>query len=202
MLKKIIVLLLFAFSLSGCLSPIKTPEESSYTLTSYTTHHATHTKKTHTQKILLITTPTASPGYGSSDMIYVMIPYQLKSFADHRWVAPPSELLLPLLTEKMHRTGLFKAVVTPPFTGAATYQLSTQLLMLQQEFLQPQSEVRLVMSATLIKIASGRVVGNRIFSVLVPAEGNNPYGGVLATNKAAHRIINQIAQFVVQRARN
>lgn len=199
MIKKLIILILSTLFLSGCLSPIKTTEESTYTLTSYPSN--TVAKKANAHGTLLVTTPTASPGYQSSDMIYVMIPYQLKSFADHAWVAPPSQLLLPLLTEKLRRTGNFRAVVSPPFSGLSTYQLNTRLLTLQQEFLQPQSVVRLVMSATLINARTGRVMGNRIFTAIVPAMGNNPYGGVLATNKAAHQVINQIAVFVARRLR-
>lgn len=197
MIKKLIILILSTILLSGCLSPVKTNELSTYTLTHYSSNIVVNRASAH--GTLLVTTPSAAPGYQSSDMIYVMIPYQLKAFADHSWVAPPSQLLLPLLTEKLRRTGRFKAVVSVPFTGLSTYQLNTRLLTLQQEFLQPQSQVRLVMSATLINAATGRVIGNRIFTAIVPAPGNNPYAGVLATNQAAHRVINQIAAFVVRR---
>lgn len=194
-MRRIILLILSTLLLAGCLSPIKTPPQSLYTLVSYplTTDAV---KKTTRHATLLLTTPMASPGYQTSDMIYVHVPYQLNAFSDHHWVAPPADLLLPLLIEKLRVTGNFSAVVSTPFSGNATYQLNTQLLMLQQEFLQPQSEVRLVMSATLMNIATGRIIGNRIFTVLVPASANNPYAGVLATNQAAHQIVAQIARFV------
>ncbi|OGT49173.1 MAG: hypothetical protein A3E82_09480 [Gammaproteobacteria bacterium RIFCSPHIGHO2_12_FULL_38_11] len=151
-------------------------------------------------KTLLVTTPIALPGYTSSRMIYVKIPYQLKSFSDHFWVAPPAELLLPLIAHRLQATRYFQAVVTSPFSGNANVQLNTKLLTLQQEFLQPVSCVRLVMEATLINTGTGQVIASQIFTAVVAAPGDNPYSGVLATNDAAHRIARQIAQFVVKSA--
>ena len=197
MMRKLFIVTLSTVLLSGCLSPVKTNELSTYTLTNYPANTVAHKVGAH--GTLLVTTPSASPGYQSSDMIYVTTPYQLKAFADHAWVAPPSQLLLPLLTEKLQKTGQFKAVVSTPFTGFSTYQLNTRVLSLQQEFLQPQSDVRLMMSATLVNTATGRVIGDRTFTAIVPAMSNNPYGGVLATNKAAHNVMNQIAAFVVKK---
>ncbi|MCX7124829.1 MAG: ABC-type transport auxiliary lipoprotein family protein, partial [Gammaproteobacteria bacterium] len=148
-------------------------------------------------KTLLVTTPIASPGYVSSRMIYVMIPYQLRSFSNHAWIAPPADLLLPLIANRLRANHYFKAVVTTPFSGAANIELNTQLLTLQQEFLQPQSVVRLTMEATLLDTASGHVIASHVFTAVVSAPGNNPYSGVLATNQAAHNVVSQIAKFVV-----
>lgn len=130
-----------------------------------------------------------------------MIPYELRSFGDHRWVAPPAELLLPLLTDRIRATGYFHAVVATPYLGVSNYQLNTRLLALQQEFLQPQSEVRLKMQATIMNVATGRVIASREFQAVVPASENNPYAGVIATNQAAHIVTNQIAQFVIRKVR-
>jgi cholesterol transport system auxiliary component len=185
--------------LSGCLSPIKTAPLSTYTITNWkqvpAPAHAV------SRKTVVVMTPIASPGYRTADMIYVMIPFELRSFANNRWVAPPAELLLPLLENRIRRTGYFHAVVSAPFTGVANYQLNTRLLVLQQEFLQPQSAVRLKMQATIVSIATGRVIASRDFQAVVPADQNNPYGGVLAANKAAHGVMAQIARFVVARVR-
>lgn len=187
------------FVVSSCsLSPIPSQSASTYTITnwpkqarvkSYRASPATHT--------LLVSTPIASPGYRSSRMIYVEIPYQLRAYAEHQWIAPPADLLLPLLANRLRTTGAFRAVVTPPFSGAATDELNTQLLVLQQEFLRPVSVVRLSMEATLINVATGHVIASRVFQAVVPAPDNNPYSGVLATNKAAHDVIAQIARFTV-----
>ena len=191
-----------AIFLSSCsLSPIKTAPISTYTITNWPKKTVV-TQKTISRQTILVTTPVASPGYESSRMIYVMIPYQLKSFANHRWVAPPANLLLPLMANRLRAAGYFHAVVTSPFSGAAHYQLNTQLLTLQQEFLQPESKVRLTIEATLINTVTGRVVASRVFESVVPAPENNPYAGVLATNQAAHNVLNKIAQFVIRPQQN
>lgn len=191
--------LLSAVLVTSCsLSPMKVGHSSTYTLTDWPGASVPHKAAATTSKTLLVTTPLAAPGYESSRMVYVAVPYQLSAFGDHRWVAPPADLLLPLLANHIRRLGYFHAVAVAPFSGAATYQLNTHLLMLQQEFLQPQSKVRLTIEATVIQVATGNVLADRIFNVSEPAMENNPYAGVLATNKAAGVVTNQIAQFVVK----
>ena len=62
---------------------------------------------------------------------------------------------------------------------------------------QPQSQVRLVMEATLINFATGRVIASRAFQAVIPVEENNPYSGVLATNQAASIVIKNMSAFVI-----
>ena len=189
--------LIFAVLLSGCsLSPIKLAPESSYTITQWP-EEAVVEKPSKSKQTILVTTPVASPGYESANMIYVMVPYQLRSFANHHWVSSPAQLLLPLIANRLRASGYFKGVVTSPFLGGTTYQLNTQLLVLQQEFLQPQSVVRLTMQATLLDGVTGKMMASRVFEAVVPTKDNNPYGGVLATNKVANQVLMQIARWVV-----
>lgn len=197
-MSKLLGFLLCAIILSSCsLSPMRVAPSSTYTITQWP-KKTIIPQKTTSSRTLLITTPIASPGYDSARMIYVMIPYQLKSFGDHRWVAPPAELLLPLFANRIRAAGYFHAVVASPFSGAANYQLNTRLLTLQQEFLQPQSQVRLTIEATLISVRTGRVIASRLFEITSPVTENNPYAGVLATNQAAHTMSSVIAQFVMK----
>src|SRR3989338_2313979 len=114
--RMIILAVLMALILSGCnfTTPVKLAPDYHYTITQWPqkTAVARKTKSISTQT-LLVTTPVAAPGYASSRMIYVMIPYQLKSFANHRWIAPPSQLILPLIANQLRATHYFHAVVTP-----------------------------------------------------------------------------------------
>jgi cholesterol transport system auxiliary component len=195
-MRKFIVLTLTVF-LSGCsFSPVKVASESSYTITQWP-RETNKVLQAKTNKSILITTPIAAPGYETAEMIYVMVPYQLKSYANHHWVSSPAQLLLPLLADRVRATGYFKGVVTSPFSGGTSYQLNTQLLVLQQEFLQPQSVVRLTMQATLMNGETGKMIASRVFEAVVSTKNNNPYGGVLATNKAANQVLTQIAYWVV-----
>ena len=193
------IMLALTVFLSGCsFSPVKVAPESNYTITQWPQENVVQGQSKSNQTIL-ITTPVAAPGYESPRMIYVMVPYQLKSFATHHWVSSPAQLLLPLLANHVRARGYFKGVVTSPFSGGTTYQLNTQLLVLQQEFLQPQSVVRLTMQATLMNGATGKMIGSRIFEAVIPAKNNNPYGGVLATNKAANQVLTQIAYWTISK---
>lgn len=192
-----IAILILVIAVGGCsFSPIKVAPESNYTITQWPQENVVCGKST-SSKTILITTPVASPGYESPNMIYVMVPYQLRSFANHHWVASPAQLLLPLLANHVRARGYFKGVVTSPFSGGTTYQLNTQLLVLQQEFLQPQSVVRLTMQAALMNGVTGKMIASRVFEAVIPAKNNNPYGGVLATNKAANQVLTQIANWTI-----
>ena len=197
---RIISIIFIAFLLSACglTSPVKTPRESTYAISGPYLSIPSYSK---TSLTLLVSTPIASSGYQSRGMIYIQMPYRLKSFANNRWVAPPAEMLLPLIAERLRSYGYFKAVVTPPFAGVTNYRLSTRLLVLQQEFLRPTSLVRLVMQATIVNNTTNRVIASRRFQVMFSAPDNNPYSGVLATNRAADLVSKQISNFVIQSIR-
>ncbi len=180
----------------GILSPVKLPPVSTYTITNIKSVSVPHRSKT--RLTLLVSLPVASSGYQSSSMVYVAIPYKLKSYANNRWVAPPAAMLMPLLAQHIRATGYFHAVVTPPFSGVANYRLDSQLLVLQQEFFRPTSVVRIVMQVLLVSTTSNRVMANRRFQVMVSAPANNPYSGVLATNKASSILCKRISRFVIR----
>ena len=185
-----------ALFLSSCsvLPPLKTTPVSTYTISQWPKNKVVSTSSGYASpKTILVATPIASPGYTSSNMIYVTVPYQLRSFSSHVWVAPPAELLLPLIANRIRSMHYFQAVVTSPFAGKSDTELTMRLLTLQQEFLQPTSRVRLIMEATLINTTTGQVIASRVFKAVVDAPGNNPYSGVLATNTAANRVAGQIA---------
>ena len=187
--------ILLVCSMSGC-GPINTPEQSTYALASFKPL-ALRKRISKTKYTLLVTTPVASPAFRSSKMLYEMIPYKLRAYSENRWAAPPAQMLLPLIATRLRSKAYFYAVVTPPFTGSANYRLDTHLLMLQQEFIQPTSLVRLALDASLVDSKTNKVIASREFMFTVPAPSNNPYGGVLAANKAAAQLTQRLARFVI-----
>ncbi|OGT67618.1 MAG: hypothetical protein A3J38_10185 [Gammaproteobacteria bacterium RIFCSPHIGHO2_12_FULL_45_9] len=149
--------------------------------------------------MILVSALPAASGYNTANMLYTKTPYDVQAYALHAWVAPPGDLLLPVIVKALTATGHFKAVVMAPFTGATTLQLQMTLLMLQQEFTQDnQSRVHLSIQANLLNTTTGRVLANRIFTAVVPA-GADAYSGVLATNQAARQIAVQVQQMVVEK---
>lgn len=197
----LVVAMGLSLCLSGCLGPVDLPAQKTYTISDLhpksIRHYPSKTKLT-----LLVSLPVASSGYTSSKMMYLSLPYELKAFADNRWIAPPARLLLPLFADALRRQHYFHAVVVSPFSGSADLTLKTDLVILRQEFLKPMSQVRLVVSASLINNETHAVVASRQFQALINAPGNDPYSGVLATNKAAASVARSLAKFVVKHTRS
>ncbi len=193
-----VFILLASLFLTGCsLAPIKSPPISAYQLDSrYAT--SPYIYRHQTQTTLLVSEPVADPGYQTDAMIYVMKPYQLRSFSYNRWVSPPSDMLMSVLSTRLRQMNYFKAVVAPPFGGATDYRLDTQLIAFQQEFLNPVSQFHIILQATLIDNHNNKIMASRQFEKIIPAQSNDPYSGVLAANKAVDNLIDQIAQFCVQ----
>ncbi len=116
-------------------------------------------------------------------------------------MAPPAQMILPLLLSALRAQGYFYAVVSPPFSGITNLRLDTQLVKMQQEFLLPTSCVRMVIQAQLINNTTNRIVASRRFETVVSAPENNPYSGVRSANKAAAVLSQKIARFCVRSAR-
>ncbi len=86
-------------------------------------------------------------------MIYIRKPYQLESYAYHRWVEPPARMLEPLLVRMLDGSGLFSAVVGPNTVVHTDLQLNIELLHLQQVFTNEGSEVQLALNVSLVDLA-------------------------------------------------
>lgn len=146
---------------------------------------------------LFVADTTAVPGFDTDAMIYLQCPFQLKTFSCNRWVAPPNEMLTPMVAQSLRNSCYFKGVTVAPFAGQSNYRLETRLLKLQQEFFCCPSLVRMVVQATLIENCCREVIGQRVFEVVMVAPKANPYGGVLAANHATQDILNQLTDFVI-----
>jgi cholesterol transport system auxiliary component len=193
-----LILTLCLLCLTACsLRPVQTPPTSTYTLTAQNNIPAFSQQKK--QQILLITAPTAAPGYQSANMIYTQRPFELRSFVQNRWAAPPAEMLAPLLIQNLQSSGCFSAAVAPPFLGKANLILDTKLLLLQQEFSGDKSQVRLALQFILTNYITGQVVKSQRIEVKVPATENNPYAGVIAANKAASNALEKISKMICEK---
>lgn len=189
------LLLLF---ITGCslTSPVKVKETEKYVLiggSSSVSHASSSVADT-----LLISAPIANPGYQSKNMIYVSVPYKLRSFTSSAWVAPPAQMLAPIFLKSVRKTHFFHAVITAPFSGYAKYRLDTIIETFQQEFLQPTSSQHITVLATLVDTDTNKVIASRRFDQVEAAPANNPYSGVLAANKAAIQLSDDLATFIVR----
>jgi len=178
---------------TGC--AVKMPPVSTYVLTTPTVMASKAPAQTH--YVLLVDPMRADPGYKTSSMIYLTNPGHLREFSRNAWVAPPAQLMMPLMVGHIESKHYFRAVVMQPFTGNTDFRLDTRLVILQQEFIQPVSQVRCVVHAVLTNAKTNQVIASRQFQALVPAPCNNPPSGAAAANQAANLVSEQLAQFVV-----
>lgn len=149
---------------------------------------------------LAVSPPRAHPGFDSPRMVYLRQPYEIQYFARSQWIDTPARMLAPLLVQALERGAGFRAVTPAPAPAAADLRLDTEIVRLQQEFLERPSRVRFTLRAQLTDIAKRRVVATREFDILENAPSEDAYGGVIAANRAVARALAQVAEFCAEQA--
>ena len=150
--------------------------------------------------VLIVNPPHAAAGFDSQRIIYLREPHKLEYFAHSEWVDPPARMLTPMLVSSMQSTGAFRAVVLTPSAAAGDLRLDTELIRLQQEFGAGASAARFTLRATLVDDKTRRVLAWREFERTMPAPSADPYGGVLAANRAVQAVLDELAAFCAQAA--
>lgn len=198
-MKRVLGILSVSLVLAGCglSTPVQLPDQRTYTLSSVSPTKGASQHRS--AKTILVSLPIPDPGYASNAMVYELVPFDLRYYADNQWAAPPAQMLMPLMAQALANQGYFKGVVTTPFSGITSYRLDTRLIALKQSFLQPTSREVLTLQETLTSNATNEVLASRRFNFVVPAPRNNAYSGVVAANRAARTVANQVARWVVQR---
>jgi len=136
--------------------------------------------------------PGARPGFDGSRMAYVTRPYELRYFARHQWVEAPARMLAPLLADALERGGRFDAMQSGG-RGASALRLETEVVVLQQEFPRHPSQVRFALRARLLDVVKRRVLAGATFEAVEAAPSDDPYGGVVAANRAVARVLDEVA---------
>lgn len=194
---KPIVFVILAVTLSACsvLSPIKQKETLTYLLDVQT---IAVKPSSPTNSVLFIADPSAASGFNTNKMAYIEEPYRLRYFTLNRWVDNPSNMLKPLMVNALQNTQHFRAVVSSPYSGSANYRLDTQILRLQQNFMEPQSIEQLTVQVQLSEYTTQRIIAVKQFLLCENAPADTPYGGVIAANLAVKMYLEELAVFVVQ----
>jgi cholesterol transport system auxiliary component len=165
---------------------------------------------------LIVNPPHAASGFDSQRIIYARNAHQLEYFAHSEWVDTPARMLAPLIVNAMQRGGAFHAVVLTPSAAAGDLRLDSQIVRLLHEFDgktggkpggQPDSQigapsrVRFTLRAYLVDNSTRRVLAWREFDVTEPSASEDPLGGVIAANRAVRRVLQQLAAFAAESAR-
>ncbi len=196
-------LCLSALVACSALQPTSTPPTTFYSLDNSTSTApkmaAASAKPALTTTTLVINPPHAAAGFDGPHIIYVREPHKLEYFAHSEWVDPPARMLTALLVAAIEKTGSFGAVVLTPGAASGELRLDTEIIRLQHEFQTSPSRVRFTLRATLVDDKSRRVLAWREFDAIEPASSEDPYGGVLAANRAVQTVLDDLSQFLTER---
>lgn len=182
--------------LSGCslFGPVQGPTKT-YVIN--TVPHAAHTKAK-SGTTVLVSAVESNAAYATPQMAYSEHPYQLAYFAKNSWAETPGQMLQPLIVQTLQNTHHFHAVTMSPSLAKANYVLNTQLIELKQVFSVCKSEIHLTLRAQIMSAADFHIVATKEVRVIEPAPQRNPYGGVIAANRAVANALTQIANFCLR----
>ena len=155
-----------------------------------------------TAPTLVVNPPRAAAGFDSQRIIYTRDLHKLEYFAHNEWIDTPARMLAPLIVAAIENGGTFRAVVPTPSTAAGDMRLDTEILRLQQNFATQPSQVRFTLRAYLVDSATRRVLAWREFDETVAAASDDPYGGVVAANRAVQAVLEALAGLCTEAAAN
>jgi len=148
--------------------------------------------------VLLVSPPQAEPGFETQRMVYVKRPYELAYFSVNQWADSPGRMFGPLLVQVLNQTGTWRAVIPMPSSIRGDYRLDTYGFLLQQEFLDQPSRIRITARLQLVDLKESTILGTRAFERVENAPSENAYGGVLAANRAVAGLLDQIVSWLRQ----
>jgi cholesterol transport system auxiliary component len=150
---------------------------------------------------VVVLRPEARPAYDTTQMAYSLRPHHIAYFARNQWGETPPHMLQPLVVRALEGTGAFRAVITAPLAPAATYELSTEVLDLVQDFATEPPLLRMALRAQLREVEGQRRVAAREIVVQEPMREKSPAGGVAAANIAVQQALRDLSAFVLEHAR-
>lgn len=146
---------------------------------------------------ILISKPGVAAGYTTNEMQYTKKPYELTAFAHNAWIDPPADMLLTIMGQSLQASNRFKAVATAPMAENTTYRLDSQLITLNQNFIQQPSVLDFKVKLVLTHVPSNKVIRSKTFSEKITCPDETPYGGVLAANSATKKFSNEMVKFIM-----
>ena len=201
---RLVATALTLMAVCGCsaLSPSTTPPPNFYSLNSLARVGVGGVAPPTAAPTLIISAPRAAAGFGSARIIYLREPHKLEYFAQSEWVDAPPHMLGNLLVAAIEPSGAFRAVLLAPSAAEGDLRLDTEIMRLQHEFQTHPSRVHFTLRATLIDAKTRRVLARREFDDSIAAASDDTYGGVVAANRAVHKVLEGVAVFCAEAARS
>ncbi len=193
---RISTLFIFLFTLAACSLDQLKPEaehKSTYVLNVVSEQHAESRRN---NLLLLVSTPQAQPGFDNRRIAYTKTPFALDYYTKSEWADTPAQMFGPLIVRALDNNGTFRAVVAAPAPVAGDLRLDTEIVRLQQEFLEKPSRVRVTLRAKLYNVNTHEVLATKQLETVAMAPSEDAYGGVQAANSAATSLLNELVVFV------
>ena len=147
----------------------------------------------------LIVNPTHSAsGFNSQRIVYVRAAHQHEYYAHSEWVDTPARMLAPLIVNSLENSGAFRAVVSTPSAADGDLRLDSEIIRLQHEVGSPPNRVRFTLRAYMVDNTTRQVLAWQEFDASVAATSEDPYGGVLAANRAVQTVLEKLAGFCAE----
>ncbi|OGV26566.1 MAG: hypothetical protein A3F18_06225 [Legionellales bacterium RIFCSPHIGHO2_12_FULL_37_14] len=189
---QILCILSLIICLIGC--SVETSAKYEYGLKCYST---THSYKQHKLSSLYISAPEAVAEFQTNEMLYSKVPYEITSFSKNSWSNPPAEMLYPLMLQSFQESRAFRVIASGTHAEISRFRLDTQLLELIQIFTKTSSSIHLTVKAMITDTTSARLIGSKVFKIVVPCPFNTPYGGASAANRAAGILTYQLTNYTI-----
>ena len=193
MRRRFIILALSAF-LPGCtaLEPPRHEVQNTFVLEARIAPRAAAERR---DLVLAVSMPQARSGFDTVQMAYERRPHEIQYFTRNRWADAPARMLAPLLVQTLEQSASMRGVVQAAGGAAADLRLDVEIVRLIQDFSTKPSRVRFTLRAQLIDVRGRRVLATREFDESEDASSDDPYGGVMAANRALSRLLEQVADF-------
>jgi cholesterol transport system auxiliary component len=195
--------LLLALTVAGCLSPRTDSSEIHIYQLSLDGWPSEARPGKYDGPVLLVSPPQAEPGFETQRMVYVKRPYELEYYALNQWADTPVRMFAPLMAQALNQQNeAWRGVVPLPSSIRGDYRLDTYGFLLQQEFLQQPSRVRVIARTQLVDLKESTILSARTFEVVENAASETPYAGVQAANRAVAGLLDQIGSWLRQCAQH
>ena len=150
-------------------------------------------------RVLRVSTMASSGVYDTPRMAYTKSADEIKYFATHRWADPPPEMLVPILIAGLERIDRFPALIGPSSRAPGDLVLETELLAFRQEFNQSKARFHATVRASIMDARTGMILGSpRTFDIVEPMDEEKPESGVRAAGRAAAKMSDEIARYIVE----
>ena len=188
----------------GALRPTATEQPSFYSLDSVRIEAQALTQKLATLPIkaptLIISPPHAGSGFNSQRIVFTRGTHKLEYYAHSEWVDTPARMVAPLIVAALGNSGAFRAVVLTPSAAAGDLRLDSEILRLQHELNSTPSQVHFTLRTYLVDNTTRQVLAWREFDETQAASSEDPYGAVVAANRAVQNVMEKLARFCSEAA--